>query len=134
LRRILIVLAQWCPHCVPLSLERVQLMAAELGVGLRVLDIDRPDLVNEADLLVKQHGDLVEDYLVPQVFFEHDDGSKSHVFTGFSEGVQVTSARWDDFFRSKYYASLRKPPPLGIIPNSSLCMKGRGVPPSFDRA
>jgi hypothetical protein len=83
-------------------------MAKELGVELRVLDIDKPDLVRDADKLVKEHGDAAEDYLIPQVFFEHDDGSKSHVFTGFSEGVQVTSARWDDFFSSKYYAALRK--------------------------
>ena len=108
MRRISIVLAQWCPHCVPLALERTQRMAKELNVELRVLDIDTPDQAKEADMLVKEHGDFAEDYLIPQVFFERDDGSISHVFTGFSEGVQVTSARWDDFFRSKYYAALRK--------------------------
>jgi hypothetical protein len=83
-------------------------MAKELDVELRVLDIDKPDQVREADTLVKEDGDSAEDYLIPQVFFEDDDGGKSHVFTGFSEGVQVTSARWDDFFSSKYYAALRK--------------------------
>lgn len=108
LRRISIVLAQWCPHCVPLSLERAQQMARELNVELRVLDIDEADLEKEADMLVKERGDFAEDYLIPQVFFERDDGSISHVFTGFSEGVQVTSVRWDDFFRSKYYSALRK--------------------------
>ena len=54
LRRISIVLAQWCPHCVPLSLERAQRMARELNVELRVLDIDEADLEKEADMLVKE--------------------------------------------------------------------------------
>jgi hypothetical protein len=82
-------------------------MAKELNVELRVLDIDPPDQAKEADLLVKEHGDFAEDYLVPQVFLEHD-GSIQHIFTGFSEGIQVTSAQWDKFFASKYYASLLK--------------------------
>ena len=103
--RITIVLAQWCPHCVPVSLEKTQQLAKELNVGLRVLDIDKPDMVKVADSLVKEHGDFSEDYLVPQVFIEHDDGIE-HVFTGFSEGVHVTSARWNDFFASQYYKAL----------------------------
>jgi hypothetical protein len=40
--------------------------------------------------------------LIPQVFFE-EDGKVQHVFTGFSEGVEVTRARWGDFFASQYY-------------------------------
>ena len=108
LRRLTIVLAQWCPHCVPLSLERAQRMAKELNFELRVLDIDPPDQAKEADTLVKEHGDFAEDYLVPQVFIEQDDGSIQHIFTGFSEGVQVTNAKWGNFFASKYYAGLLK--------------------------
>ena len=108
MRRLTIVLAQWCPHCVPLSLERAQRMARELNVELRVLDIDPPDQEREADSLVKEHGDFAEDYLIPQVFIEQDDGDIQHIFTGFSEGVQVTSAKWDNFFASKYYAGLLK--------------------------
>jgi len=106
LRRITIVLAQWCPHCVPLSLEKAQKMAEELNVELRVLDIDKPELTRVADALVMEQGDFAEDYLVPQVFIERDDGSTEHIFTGFSEGVHVTSARWDDFFASQYYRDL----------------------------
>jgi glutaredoxin len=106
LRRITIVLAQWCPHCVPLSLEKTQKMAEELNVELRVLDIDKPDLTKVADALVMEQGDFAEDYLVPQVFIEGDDGRIKHIFTGFSEGVHVTSARWDDFFASQYYRDL----------------------------
>jgi hypothetical protein len=83
-------------------------MARELNVELRVLDIDPPDQAKEADMLVKEHGDFAEDYLVPQVFIEQDNGSIQHIFTGFSEGVQVTSAQWDNFFSSKYYSDLLK--------------------------
>jgi thiol-disulfide isomerase/thioredoxin len=103
LKRITIVLAQWCPHCVPLSLERVRGIAKKLGTELRVLDIDYPEQEEAADDLVKRYGDFAEHYLIPQVFLEYDDGSIRHIFTGFSEGVHVTSARWDDFQASKFY-------------------------------
>ncbi len=103
LRRVTIVLAQWCPHCDPLSLEKAQQIAKELNVELRVLDIDKPDQLKAADTLVRDHGDFAEDYLIPQVFIEQEDGSIEHVFTGFSEGIHVTKAKWDDFFASQYY-------------------------------
>jgi glutaredoxin len=106
MRRITIVLAQWCPHCVPLSLEKAEHLAKELKVELNVLDIDKPELTKLADSLVQNHGDFVEDYLIPQVFIERDDESVEHVFTGFSEGVQVTAARWNDFFASQYHEAL----------------------------
>jgi glutaredoxin len=105
LRRITVVLAPWCPHCVPLSLEKAQQMAKELNVELRVLDIDKPDQEKLADTIVQEHGDFAEDYLIPQVFLELDDGSVKHIFTGFSEGVHITKARWDDFFASHFYGS-----------------------------
>jgi hypothetical protein len=96
------VLAQWCPHCVPLSLEKCKQMAEGLGAELRVLDLDDPKQVKIADSLVKEHGDQSDDYLIPQVFFE-EDGRIHHVFTGFSEAVAVTKGRWDDFFTSQFY-------------------------------
>ena len=102
LDRITVVLAQWCPHCVPLSLDRCNQMAKQLGVELRVLDIDDPEQERVADGLVKDYGDWADDYLIPQVFFE-EDRKVQHVFTGFSEGVEVTGSRWDDFFASQYY-------------------------------
>jgi len=77
-------------------------MAKQLGVELRVLDIDDPEQEKIADSLVKDYGDQADDYLIPQVFFE-EDGNVKHVFTGFSESVEVTRARWDDFFASGYY-------------------------------
>jgi carbohydrate-binding DOMON domain-containing protein len=77
-------------------------MAMELGAALRVLDVDDPEQAKVGDSLVERYGDHVDDYLVPQVFFE-EDGKMQHVFTGFSEGVEVTRARWDDFFVSQFY-------------------------------
>jgi hypothetical protein len=73
---------------------------------MRVLDIDEPEQESAADDLVKGHGDYAEDYLIPQVFFEYDDGSVKHIFTGFSEGVHVTEARWRDFQTSEFYRNV----------------------------
>jgi hypothetical protein len=77
-------------------------MAKQLGVELRVLDIDDPEQEKVADSLVKNYGDPAADYLIPQVFFE-EEGKVKHVFTGFSESVDVTRARFDDFIASEYY-------------------------------
>jgi hypothetical protein len=78
-------------------------METALSVPLRVLDIDDPEEEKLADELVRRYGDFVEDYLIPQVFAEYDDGTVKHIFTGFSEAVDVTKARWDDFFASEFY-------------------------------
>jgi glutaredoxin len=107
-RRISIVLADWCPHCVPLSLDNAKRMAKELNAELRVLDIDDPEQEKIADELVKNYGDYTEDYIIPQVFIE-EDGKVQHIFTGFSEGVGVTRARWEDLFASRYYKEKLKP-------------------------
>ncbi|HKM75937.1 MAG TPA: hypothetical protein VJZ32_05930 [Candidatus Bathyarchaeia archaeon] len=103
LSRISVVLADWCPHCVPLSLEKTRQLASGLNVPLRVLDIDDSRQEKIADRLVKEYGDDVEDYLIPQVFLEYDDGTVRHIFTGFSEAVSVTEAKWNDFFKSEFY-------------------------------
>lgn len=102
-KEIIIVLSQWCPHCVPLSLEKSQKMAEDLGVPLRVLDIDIEDQCKKADGLVEKHGDFVEDYLIPQVFLENEEGSITHIFTGYSEGVAVTERQWENLFASCAY-------------------------------
>jgi glutaredoxin len=107
MRTITIVLAEWCPHCVPISLEKAKQISKELNVTLRVLDIDDPEQETAADKLVKEHGDYAEDYLIPQVFFEDENGAVKHVFTGFSEAVSVTEARWRDLMTSKFYRELR---------------------------
>src|SRR5579872_2404779 len=94
--KISIVLATWCPHCVPLSLEMTKKMSADLGVPYRVLDIDEDDKVEIADDLVKNYGDDSVDYLIPQVFLQFPDGRVQHIFTGFSENTEVTRRHWND--------------------------------------
>ena len=106
IKRVIIVLAQWCPHCVPLSLNNAKRMSDDLIVPLRVLDIDVPKQLEEADMLVEKYGDWSEDYIIPQVFVEYADRRVSHVFSGFSEGVSATEACWESFFSSDYYKNL----------------------------
>jgi glutaredoxin len=105
--RVSIVLATWCPHCVPLSLENARKLSKELGVAYRVLDIDKPEDSKIADDLVRKYGDYVEDYIVPQVFLEFQDGRVKHIFTGFSENTELTKARWIDLFNSRFFRELK---------------------------
>ena len=84
-----VVYADWCPHCVPTTVEPLQRAAKETGVPLVLHDIDMED-VGRADELVKKYGDWSPDYLIPQVFFETDDGKIEHVLTGNPRGVQFT--------------------------------------------
>jgi hypothetical protein len=80
-------------------------MAEDLGVPLLVHDIEIPEQLEAADRLVEEHGDWSEDYLIPQVFVEYDDGRVNHLLTGFSEAVSVTEASWKALFSSSYYQS-----------------------------
>jgi len=105
--QISIVLATWCPHCVPLSLEMTERMSKDLGVPYQVLDIDNQQKVRIADSLVRLYGDDSEDYLIPQVFLEYSDGRVQHIFTGFSENTDVTRRHWEDLFSSSFYNNLR---------------------------
>ncbi len=68
-----------------------------------MLDIDIEDQCKKADSLVEKHGDFVEDYLIPQVFLENEDGTIAHIFTGYSEGVSVTERQWENLFASCAY-------------------------------
>jgi len=105
--RISIVLATWCPHCVPLSLEMTKKMSEDLGVPYRVLDIDDTEKEKIADDLVKNYGDNSDDYLIPQVFLEYPEGGVQHIFTGFSENTEVTRHHWEDMFSSGFYKDLK---------------------------
>ena len=108
--RLTIVLADWCPHCVPLSEEKIRELGERLGIPVRRLDIEKADQEREADALVQAHGDWSPDYLIPQVFLEWTDGHVDHILTGFPEGVSRTRRAWDDLFRSdwlKHLASAR---------------------------
>ena len=108
IKQVSIVLANYCPHCVPFSLRNAKRMAKDFGVQLRVLDIEIPEQEAAADRLVEKHGDWSEDYLIPQVFVEYVDGRVEHVLTGFSEVVSVTEAAWYALFSSDYYQTRRK--------------------------
>jgi hypothetical protein len=89
LKAIHVVYANWCPHCVPTTVDPMKKAAADLGIPCILYDIDT-DKEAEADELVRKYGDWTEDYLIPQVFFEYSDGSFRHVLTGYPEGVSLT--------------------------------------------
>lgn len=84
-----VVYAEWCPHCVPTTVNPLKKRAEELGVRLLLHDVDSED-ASVADELVKKHGDWTPDYLVPQVFLEYGDGKIEHVLTGRPQGVSLT--------------------------------------------
>jgi hypothetical protein len=108
IKQVSIVLANYCPHCVPFSLRNAKRMAKDFGAPLCVLDIEIPEQEAVSDRLVKEYGDWSEDYLIPQVFVEYVDGQVEHVFTGFSEVVSVTETAWYALFSSDYYQKRRK--------------------------
>jgi predicted Zn-ribbon and HTH transcriptional regulator len=131
IKQVSIVLAKYCPHCLPFSLRNAERMAEDFGVPLRVLDIEIPEQEAAADRLVEEYGDWSEDYLIPQVFVEYEDGRVGHVLTGFSEAVSATEAAWDALFSSDYYQTRRKEritaerKPLKEFVETSLSFKGR---------
>lgn len=104
--RLTIVLAQWCPHCVPLSVRNGRRLAARLRVPLRTLDIDRRGQVKVADRLVRAYGDASPDYLIPQVFLEWSDGRVDPLLTGFSEQVPRTERAWQALLASAWLTSV----------------------------
>jgi len=105
-RRITIVLAQWCPHCVPLSVRYGRRLARRLRVPLRILDIDHQ--TRAADRIVREHGDSAPDYLIPQVFLEWTDRRTDLLLTGFSEQVPRTERAWKDLLSSEWLRSVAK--------------------------
>ena len=94
-KRIDLVMAEWCPHCYPLSIDQGRRLAAKLKVPLRVLDIDEAEQERLADQLVLEHGDWTEDYLIPQVFLEWSDGRIEHLLTGVPGSVAATRQAWE---------------------------------------
>jgi len=97
--RLDLVYATWCPHCVPLSLEKGRALAAKLHVPMRTLDIDVPAEERAADELVLAHGDWTADYLVPQAFLVFSDGRVEHLLTGIPGPVDGTRRAWDELLR-----------------------------------
>jgi len=99
LKVIHVVYANWCPHCVPTTVEPMKKLARDLGVQLDLLDIDT-EAEARADEFVRKYGDWSEDYLIPQVFFEFDDGTIRHVLTVYSEGVGYTRRAVENLLKS----------------------------------
>ena len=75
-------------------------LAEELKIPFLLHDIDT-DAV-KADELVEKYGDWSEDYLIPQVFIEFEDGTFDHVLTGDSKGTKYTAKLVDDFIKSPF--------------------------------
>lgn len=90
LKSIHVVYADWCPHCVPTTVDPVKKKAEQIDVRCILYHVDDPNASQKADELVKRYGDWSEDYLIPQVFLEYEDGEVKHVFTGYSEDIELT--------------------------------------------
>ena len=98
-KAIYVVYANWCPHCVPTTVEPMRKIGEELGIPVRLLDIDT-DAEAQADELVEKYGDWTPDYIIPQVFLEMDGGEVKHVLTGHPGAVALTKKAEDDFQES----------------------------------
>ncbi len=105
LKAIHVVYAEWCPHCVPTTVDPMKKVAGELGVPCLLHDIDTDD-VRVADRLVQKYGDWSPDYIIPQVFLEFDDGRFQHVLTGYSEGIAYTKRALENLLKSKLFQDL----------------------------
>ena len=96
-----VVYADWCPHCVPTTVEPVKKKAKKLGASCLLYNIDDPNAVKKADRMVKKYGDWCEDYLVPQIFLEYENRKIKHVFTGYSEDVNLTRRALNNLLKSQ---------------------------------
>lgn len=100
LKSVHFVYADWCPHCVPTTLELVKKKAEQIGVHCIAYHVDDLKASKKADELVKKYGDWSEDYLIPQIFLEYENGEVKHVFTGYSEGIEFTRRGLDNLLES----------------------------------
>jgi len=107
LKAVHIVYANWCPHCVPTTVEPLKRASEEIGVPCLLHDIDTED-VKVADDLVKRYGDWSPDYLIPQVFLEYEDGRIRHVLTGYPEGVAFTRRAVENLLNSDLFGGLKR--------------------------
>jgi thiol-disulfide isomerase/thioredoxin len=103
LKSIHIVYADWCPHCVPTTVEPLKERAENLRVPCVLYHIDDPHASKRADELVKKYGDWSEDYLIPQVFLEYENGEVKHVFTGYSEDLELTRKGLNNLLSSNLF-------------------------------
>jgi len=80
-KAFLVVHSKWCPYS-RIAIETAEALSREFDAALKLLDIDVPNEEEEADFYVREYGDWSEDYLVPQLFVECEDGTVKHLFTG----------------------------------------------------
>jgi thiol-disulfide isomerase/thioredoxin len=102
-KAIHVVHATWCPHCHPTTVEPLEKLASELKITFVSYDIDKPEDERKADELVRKFGDASEDYLIPQVFLQMNDGQVNHVLTGYSESVELTERAVNNLIKSPYF-------------------------------
>ena len=103
LKSVHVVYADWCPHCVPTAVDPVKNKAVQIGIPCILYHIDDPEACKKADDLVKRYGDWSEDYLIPQIFLENENGEIRHVFTGYSEDIQLTKTGLDNLLKSDLF-------------------------------
>lgn len=99
-KSIYVVYANWCPHCVPTTVDPIKKAGRELGLPVHLYDIDTANEA-KADELVRKYGDWSPDYIIPQVFVELDNGEIKHVLTGYPAGVSLTRRVVDNFLKSE---------------------------------
>lgn len=103
LKSVHVVYAEWCPHCVPTSVEPIKKRAEQVGVPCVFYDIDDPEALKRADELVRKYGDWSEDYIIPQVFLEDENSAVRHVFTGYSEDIELTRRGINNLLRRRVF-------------------------------
>jgi hypothetical protein len=109
--RLSLVYATGCPHCVPLSTDRAPTLARRFGVPLRLLDVDDPRAVGDADRLVEDHGLWDPDYVVPQLFLEWSDGSVAPILIALrGSPTAVTREMWEKLLADPDGARTRAAP------------------------
>jgi hypothetical protein len=52
---------------------------------------------------VKKYGDWSEDHLTPQIFLEYENREVKHVFTGYSEDIELTRNGLNNLLRSPLF-------------------------------
>ena len=82
-KAFVVVHSKWCTYC-RIAIRAAETLSREFHAALKLLDIDVPNEEEEADLFVRRYGDWSEDYVIPQLFIECEDGTVQHLFTGAS--------------------------------------------------
>ena len=103
LKSVHVVYADWCPHCVPTAVGPVKNKAVQIGIPCILYHVDDSEACKKADELVKRYGDWSEDYLIPQIFLEYENGEIRHVFTGYSEDIQLTRTGLDNLLKNDLF-------------------------------